>query len=908
MPERPLPYPRSLFVSPYFEKDWYKAQYGTQIKNISPLDHYLTEGAALGFDPSPHFSTQGYLEGYPDVAVSGINPLVHFLKHGQREGRLPIHQELPLLEEALWSKENPQPVLQRLETILQKGAPPPVASFAAWILARWLAWQECWAEVKTILGPWTDCNDRLPLHRGPQILEIEAHIKTGDFLGAQQLLEKRFQQIPNHPDFLLASCNLLLAKGVPDIDRLTQLNHLYKHQGLSGLTLKKTSASLTLDTLASFSLSLPSFSHSRPLVTVLVPAFNAEQTLASALESLAHQTWHQLEILIIDDASNDGTAALGKFFTEKDSRFRLLCSSWNQGPYAARNMGLAEAKGEYITVHDADDWSHPQKIELQMRLLLEQPHLMASMSHWVRCTDTLSFGSWRIEESWIYRNISSLLFRRTVFEKLGYWDAVKAEADTEYSHRLFKVFGANSVEDVLPGIPLSFGRTRENALTRKKETHLVTQFRGARYEYRKAAEAWHATTHIPEKLFLPRHPTIRPFPIPQSFMAGVRELEGEQIWKQNAPCLLLVGHAASRHLFGGERSLVDLAEAFTSLGLNTLITLPQEENAVYIAQLRRLANKVFLLPYTFWKADRTETYDAVINFTHILHQFPVQLVYINTLVLWEPLLAARLCNIPVAVHVRELPETDPDLCAELKATPTSVREHVLTHADWIIANSQCVARWLQAPERTTVIPNGLNPAHYPLTACTVEANTPFRVCLISSNVPKKGLEDFVAMACLLEAQIPSAECWIVGPKTPFVDTLRRRQKHKDLPQIIRFGEYMDGPQNYIACSSVLVNLSRFQESFGRTVLEAMLMGRPVVCYAWGALPELVQDKRTGFLVPFGDISHAVEKLYILYKNEPLRQKMGTRARIVGLTHFNLNIFQLHLKHFLERIGIISFNR
>lgn len=900
-------FPKKAF-SLYFNEDWYISQYNITTNNGMPLHHYLTKGAALGFDPSPHFSTQGYLEAYPDVAASGTNPLVHFLEHGRWEGRLPIHQDLPLLDEALWSEKDPQPIYHRLKAIIQEGAPPPVASFAAWILARWLAWKERWAEVKIILAPWTDCNERLPFHKGPQLLEIEAHIKSGDLLEAHRLLKKRLEQFPDHPDFLLASCNLLLAEGVADVDRLKQLNHLYEQQGLSLLALRNSASSLTLDTLASSSpFFLPS-SRSEPLVTVLVPAFNAERTLVTALESLAHQTWQQLEILIIDDASNDSTATLGMAFAEKDSRFRLLCSSWNQGPYAARNMGLAEAKGEYITVHDADDWSHPQKIELQMRLLLEQPNLVASMSHWVRCTDTLCFGCWRMEEGWIYRNISSLLFRRTVFEKLGYWDAVKAEADTEYSFRLFKVFGIDSVKVALPGIPLSFGRTRKDSLTRNKETHLVTQFRGGRCEYRKAAKAWHATARTPHDLFLPHHPTTRPFPIPQSFMAGVRELEGEQLWKENAPCLLLVGHAASRHLFGGERSLVDLAEAFTALGLNIIITLPQGENTAYNTRLRRLAHKLFLLPYAFWRKDRGESHDAVINFTRILHQFPVQIVYINTLVLWEPLLAARLCNIPIAVHVRELPETDPDLCADLEATPKAIREHILTHADWIIANSHCVSRWLQAPERTTVIPNGLNPAHYPLTAYDLETDTFFRICLISSNIPKKGLEDFVEMARLLEVQIPSAECWLVGPKTSFVDTLRRRQKYKDIPQIIHFGEYTDGPQKCIARSSVLVNLSRFQESFGRTVLEAMLMGRPVVCYAWGALPELVQDGETGFLVPFGDIGHIVERLYTLYKNRPLRQQMSTRARIVGLTHFNLNIFQLRLKHFLERIGVFSLNR
>jgi len=75
--------------SPFFEPDWYRKQYGARIGSEDPAEHYLREGANLDFDPGPNFSTVGYLDRYRDIKAAGVNPLVHFIEHGQREGRMP---------------------------------------------------------------------------------------------------------------------------------------------------------------------------------------------------------------------------------------------------------------------------------------------------------------------------------------------------------------------------------------------------------------------------------------------------------------------------------------------------------------------------------------------------------------------------------------------------------------------------------------------------------------------------------------------------------------------------------------------------------------------------------------------------------------------------------------------------
>ncbi|MCP5432738.1 MAG: glycosyltransferase family 2 protein [Alphaproteobacteria bacterium] len=105
-----------------------------------------------------------------------------------------------------------------------------------------------------------------------------------------------------------------------------------------------------------------------PLVSVVVPAFNAERTLAETLASAADQTHRELEILVVDDGSTDATADLVRAFAARDGRVRLIPKA-NGGVAAARNAGISEARGAYVAPLDADDLWHPRKIELQVGAL-----------------------------------------------------------------------------------------------------------------------------------------------------------------------------------------------------------------------------------------------------------------------------------------------------------------------------------------------------------------------------------------------------------------------------------------------------------------------------------------------------------------------------------------------------------
>lgn len=98
------------------------------------------------------------------------------------------------------------------------------------------------------------------------------------------------------------------------------------------------------------------------LISIIVPVFNTEIYLEKCIKSLCAQTYENIEILLIDDGSTDSSGAICDEFENREKKIRAIHKK-NGGPSSARNTGIEEAKGEYITFVDADDYVSPQYIE-----------------------------------------------------------------------------------------------------------------------------------------------------------------------------------------------------------------------------------------------------------------------------------------------------------------------------------------------------------------------------------------------------------------------------------------------------------------------------------------------------------------------------------------------------------------
>jgi glycosyltransferase involved in cell wall biosynthesis len=108
---------------------------------------------------------------------------------------------------------------------------------------------------------------------------------------------------------------------------------------------------------------------SEPLVTVVIAAYQAERFLAEALESVRAQSFRRREVVLVNDGSTDATSDVAGRFSE----VRELRLAENRGVSAARNAGVAAASGDLVTFLDADDVMFPNRLEVQVRHLLEHP-------------------------------------------------------------------------------------------------------------------------------------------------------------------------------------------------------------------------------------------------------------------------------------------------------------------------------------------------------------------------------------------------------------------------------------------------------------------------------------------------------------------------------------------------------
>ena len=108
-------------------------------------------------------------------------------------------------------------------------------------------------------------------------------------------------------------------------------------------------------------------------VSVIVPTYDSADTVAEALQSIRDQTFGDCEIIVVDDASSDGTADVARRVTEAWANARVIERGCNGGPAAARNRGLAEARGEWVAFLDGDDAWFPWRLAAQFEVLEQFP-------------------------------------------------------------------------------------------------------------------------------------------------------------------------------------------------------------------------------------------------------------------------------------------------------------------------------------------------------------------------------------------------------------------------------------------------------------------------------------------------------------------------------------------------------
>jgi FkbM family methyltransferase len=202
-------------------------------------------------------------------------------------------------------------------------------------------------------------------------------------------------------------------------------------------------------------------------VSVIMTTHNSATFLAPALESIIAQTYSNIEVIIVDDASSDNTFEVLQQFALEDKRIRPFKMFQNRGTYWSKNFGITKATGAYVTFQDSDDVSDPKRIEVQLAEMLKQPDTVMCTCNYVRIGPTGQMVPNRgVHER---KAIMAALFDKDqILRRVGYFDSIRTSADDEFTRRVELVYGKSRVSHV--NAPLYKAKLRDGSLTNSATT------------------------------------------------------------------------------------------------------------------------------------------------------------------------------------------------------------------------------------------------------------------------------------------------------------------------------------------------------------------------------------------------------------------------------------------------------
>jgi hypothetical protein len=205
-----------------------------------------------------------------------------------------------------------------------------------------------------------------------------------------------------------------------------------------------------------------------PCVSVIMAARNAAGTVDYAIRSILRQEHRNIEFLICDDASNDGTLAAIKREAGKDERVRIFRSEKRQGRFNIRNALLGLAQGEYAAFHDANDYALPSRIRLQVGVLVAlQPRAVIARSVRVRPTGAFVFS---VDQSALHDSPVTIMATKKTLKLQASYGAARFASDTKLIEQIRDSEGDKSIHRMKH--PLLLSLWKDNSLTTNPKVEL----------------------------------------------------------------------------------------------------------------------------------------------------------------------------------------------------------------------------------------------------------------------------------------------------------------------------------------------------------------------------------------------------------------------------------------------------
>ncbi len=287
----------------------------------------------------------------------------------------------------------------------------------------------------------------------------------------------------------------------------------------------------------------------------------------------------------------------------------------------------------------------------------------------------------------------------------------------------------------------------------------------------------------------------------------------------------------------------------------------------------------------------------------------VDLVFTNSLAVMDGAVAAGLCGVPHVWHVLELLGRDPGLHPPINVA--AFHHLVGALSDRIITVSESVKQniesHLYADKITTVhtgidLPDGVRPLkrHEPSNG----KQNGSRICFVGNLSKRKGALGLVEAAPQLLNVMPNARFEVVGPDGGVAGDMKAMIEQKGITGSFRFLGYRNDPLDIIASSDLLV-LPSVADPLPLVVLEAMLLGKPVVATSSGGASEMVVEGVTGCIVPVSDPSALASAIIGILKDPQRAKKMGEQGRERALTHFNRKRYTSDIEEILDHCGSLT---
>ena len=259
------------------------------------------------------------------------------------------------------------------------------------------------------------------------------------------------------------------------------------------------------------------------LVSVIMTTFKPNEDAEHAINSILNQTYGNFELIIVDDGSGSEYHELLKRYQAKDERIRLVLLEKNMGTYGARNIGWLHANGRYLTGQDSDDWSHPRRLELQVRDLDSNPQRSGNWCQGIRVNEHLQLdirdGNFPLRTGDRSVAVSMMIRHSPTFLRLGFFDGVRKAADTEYVQRMKAVFGQDSFGEIAEVLYVI--QARYDSLSR---TDFAPDWKHPnRQIYATVYSRWHRKISSgKESAYFMELENVRKFPAPFAFTPAAR--------------------------------------------------------------------------------------------------------------------------------------------------------------------------------------------------------------------------------------------------------------------------------------------------------------------------------------------------------------------------------------------------